>query len=131
MFARRYLFNLLLKCKEYPTNWKETRICPIFEGSDKCKITNYRSIALICNLSKAFETVFYSSIYPIRKIGFCYTSIGLLIKDQQQAIYSSLLNIYLRYFKTDQVDVIYNNIGTPSIVWTMVFFSVNLIHIIT
>lgn len=59
------IFNLCLKTNVYPQKWKETRICPIFKSGDKANIENYRSVALLCNFSKAFEIILYQRICPL------------------------------------------------------------------
>lgn len=58
------LFNLPLKCKEYVTKWRETRICSIFKSGDKFEISNYRSITLLWNFSKALESVLNRRLHP-------------------------------------------------------------------
>ena len=51
------LFNLILKTQSFPNIWKQTKIVPVFKSGDKCDITNYRPIALLCNFSKLFERI--------------------------------------------------------------------------
>lgn len=57
------LINLSLKCSIFPEKWKIARICPVFKKGDRSNLCNYRPISILCNFSKVFERVLYSSIY--------------------------------------------------------------------
>ena len=63
-----HLFHSCLSQSTLPHEWKVHKICPIPKRGDLSKITNYRSISLLCCLSKVLETIVYikiiSFIYP-------------------------------------------------------------------
>ena len=52
------LYNLIWKSKVFPVAWKLATIIPIKKpGKDSTKPTNYRPIALTCNLCKILEKI--------------------------------------------------------------------------
>ncbi|XP_063909845.1 uncharacterized protein LOC135127332 [Zophobas morio] len=57
------IFNLILKDCQVPELWKKSCITPIFKSGDKADVKNYRSISLLCNFVKTFESVMYKLIY--------------------------------------------------------------------
>lgn len=63
------LFNLALKCQEFPYLWKSSKIIPVHKKNDKNLIENYRPITIINNFSKCFERVLHSALYfPMKNL---------------------------------------------------------------
>ena len=57
------LFNLSLKEKIFPDQWKIANIIPVFKKNDPKMVSNYRPIALLSVISKIFEKCIYKYIY--------------------------------------------------------------------
>src|SRR5699024_4159919 len=53
------IFNLCIKHGTFPDRWKISKIIPIFKSKDRCHIENYRSVSILNNISKVFETLIY------------------------------------------------------------------------
>ena len=53
--AITHIINLSIACKEFPQNWKDTKIVPIFKKDDPLNPKNYRPVALIPIMSKILE----------------------------------------------------------------------------
>lgn len=104
------IFNLILKTKTYPDYWKYSKICPIFKAGNKEEIANYRPIALICTVSKIFESILHQKIY---------THVSRCIADEQHGFMtkkSTVTNLLsFNQFTTEiidnnsQVDVIFTD----------------------
>ena len=57
------VFNVCIDQGIFPAIFKLSKITPIFKKGKKKLIKNYRPIAILCNLSKIFESVIYNRIY--------------------------------------------------------------------
>lgn len=57
------LFNKSLLEKKYPKDWKLAHVIPVFKNGDRSLVSNYRPIALLCNMSKIFEKIVYKRIF--------------------------------------------------------------------
>ena len=47
----------------YPTEWKTTRVTPVFKKGIKIDLNNYRPISVIPVVSKVFEKMVYDQLY--------------------------------------------------------------------
>jgi hypothetical protein len=54
------IFNLILNSGKFPSQWKTSRICPVYKKGEKSDINNYRPIAIICNFAKIFELLLHT-----------------------------------------------------------------------
>lgn len=104
------IFNLCLNNKQYPSVWKETKICPVYKSGRKDNIENYRPISIISNLSKVFEIILYNRIYPLISRQLSQYQHGFVSKR------STVTNLFImtQYIsecldKGGQVDVIYTD----------------------
>ena len=57
------LFNMSLALGVVPLQWKMANITPVHKCEDPTLATNYRSISLLCTLSKVLERCVYSHSY--------------------------------------------------------------------
>ena len=57
-------FNNSLSCATFPTSMKYADVTPIHKKDDKTDKENYRTISILPNLSKVYERLVYSQIYP-------------------------------------------------------------------
>ena len=73
-----FIFTQSLCTGELPTDWTQANVAPIFKKGSKLQAVNYRPISLtcitcklfehiICNFSKAFDTVPHDGILSILK----------------------------------------------------------------
>ena len=59
-----YLFNLSLSTAQFPDEWKEATITPVFKKRGAaCLPTNYRPISLLSVTAKVLEAVVYEQLY--------------------------------------------------------------------
>lgn len=54
-----FLFNLVLKTNEIPTDWKTVTIVPLFKVGNAKLISNYRPISLLPQIVKLFEKLIH------------------------------------------------------------------------
>lgn len=85
-----YLFNLSIKTKTYPKQWKISKVIPVHKTGSKSDIRNYRPIAVLSIFAKIFETVLYSAIFKQLRGWFCDEQHGFL---PNRSTTSNLLNI--------------------------------------
>ena len=58
-----HIFNLSIRCEQYPKEWKHALVTPIHKGGDKCNATNYRPISILPIISKILERWVHSKVY--------------------------------------------------------------------
>ena len=59
------LINKSLELCQFPENWRNANICPIYKSGDKYDITNYRPISILSVISKVAERCIFNRIYPL------------------------------------------------------------------
>ena len=57
------LYNLSLKNRKFPSQWKIANVVPVFKKNDPKKVENYRPISLLCCMSKIFEKCIYKYLH--------------------------------------------------------------------
>ena len=58
------LFNLTLSTAQFPDEWKEATVTPVFKKRGAaCLPTNYQTISLLSVTAKVFEAVVYEQLY--------------------------------------------------------------------
>jgi hypothetical protein len=57
------LFNLSLKSREYPDDWKLAKVFPVFKAGERNDPNNYRPISVLSTISRVFEKLVYEQIY--------------------------------------------------------------------
>ena len=57
------LFNLSLKCREFPDDWKLAKVSPVFKAGERKDPNNYRPISVLSTISRVFERLVYEQIY--------------------------------------------------------------------
>ena len=57
------IYSLILKTSSFPTVWKTAYVTPVLKKGDPSELRNYRPISLLCNFSKAFESILFQHIY--------------------------------------------------------------------
>ena len=55
-----YLFKLCLSKYSIPSEWKTHHIIPIFKAGNKISVHNYRTISLLCCVSKVLEQLIFT-----------------------------------------------------------------------
>ena len=58
-----HIFNLSVRCEQYPKEWKYALVKPIHTGGDKCNTTNYRPISILPIISRILEQWVHSVVY--------------------------------------------------------------------
>ena len=61
----RLIFQTSLNKGKFPTSWKICEITPIYKENDRADISQYRPISLLKNVSKVFEKILFTNIYPL------------------------------------------------------------------
>ena len=57
------LFNLSLKSREYPDDWKLAKVSPVFKTGQRNDPNNYRPISILSTISRVFEKLVYEQVY--------------------------------------------------------------------
>ena len=57
-----HIFNLSLKTKQFPNDWKTSLVSPIFKDGERDKPSNYRPIALLSIPSKMLEHIAHEQL---------------------------------------------------------------------
>ena len=57
------LFNLSLKSREFPNDWKLAKVSPVFSAGERKDTNNYRLISVLLTISTVFEKLVYEKIY--------------------------------------------------------------------
>ena len=60
-----FKINRSLELGQFPENWRNANICPIYKSGDKSDIANYRPIPLLSVASKVAERCIFNRIYPL------------------------------------------------------------------
>ena len=56
------IFNTSFSTSQVPSDWKISRITPIFKAGDPCSVCNYRPISLLSLLGKLQERILHSAV---------------------------------------------------------------------
>ncbi|PZC85558.1 hypothetical protein B5X24_HaOG216666 [Helicoverpa armigera] len=59
------LFNKCITNGVFPEIWKRANIVPVHKSGSKNDVSTYRPISLLSGLSKLFEKLVHSEIYPV------------------------------------------------------------------
>ena len=73
-----HLFAVSLSSDSIPSYWCTHWIAPICKSGDKSLVSNYRSISLLCIVSKVLERVVYNSIQNYLERSFSCHQFGFL-----------------------------------------------------
>ena len=94
------IFNLSLKLKQVPSDWKHANVAPIFKKGDKFDPGNYRPISLTSQVCKILESILRDNIvnhltshslllqsqHGFTKGRSCLTNLLLFLEDVTKAI---------------------------------------------
>lgn len=58
-----WLYNLSLKTRKFPAEWKKSYLVPIYKNGKKSDIENYRGVAIISCIPKIFEAIVNEKIF--------------------------------------------------------------------
>lgn len=93
----KYLFNLCMRSKKFPRNWKNTIVTPLFKSGDSKDAGNYRPIACIPLPGKLLEKCMHMQLYDYLESNhlLCEHQFGFRRgRNTSQAIFNYLDNIY-------------------------------------
>jgi len=102
-----HLFNLSLASGVIPQEWKVHLVVPVYKSADRSSVKNYRPISLLCNTSKALETLIYNKIidHVLNNVTTC--QFGFLPKrstTQQLLLYlNSIFKATSQGLQTDSI----------------------------
>ena len=100
-----YLFNLSLSKSEFPSEWKNATIIPLFKGGNKKLVSNYRPVSLLPLTGKLLEKIAHRGISN-------FIENNNLLSDNQSGFrknYSTTKSI------VDLNDVIFENMNNSQI----------------
>ena len=60
--AETHKVNLSLKAKEFPSNWKVSKVIPLLKKDDPLEPKNYGPMAILPILSKVLERIVFNQI---------------------------------------------------------------------
>ena len=60
--AETHKVNLSLKAKEFPSNWKVSKVIPLLKKDDPLKPKNYRPVTILLILCKVLERIVFNQI---------------------------------------------------------------------
>ena len=66
----KFIFNLSLCQRSFPTLWKQTAVIPVFKKGNRASVNNYRPISILNTFSKIFEFVIYEQVFHYVKSKF-------------------------------------------------------------
>lgn len=104
------LFNKCISCGVFPDVWKRANIVPIHKSGSKNNVEMYRPISILSALSKLFERLVHSEIYPVIR--------HVIIKEQHgfvkdRSCVSNLLIFTTKLFESidtrQQTDAVYTD----------------------
>ena len=107
-FHVQKLFDSIIISGEYPSQWKNSYITPIFKSGDKCDIKCYRPISILSKLSLVFERVLYNKLYPFVAERLSRYQFGFIRKRSCQVQLLLYLHDIVKALDTnDQVFAVY------------------------
>lgn len=59
------IYNKCITAGVMPTPWKHAYITPVHKAGSKCSVEHYRPISILSTLSKVFERLVHSEVYPV------------------------------------------------------------------
>ena len=65
------LFNVVIKARSWPTDWKCSYITPIYKSGNHESVENYRPISILPQLSLILEKLLFRHIYPQVRVSIC------------------------------------------------------------
>ena len=57
------LFRKIFQTANFPNDWKQAIISPLFKKGDKCHVTNYKPVSLLSIASKILERIIFRRLY--------------------------------------------------------------------
>ena len=107
------LFAGIVDSCEYPSQWKDSYVTPIFKSGSKMDISCYRPISILSKLSLIFERVLYNKLYSFvadrlthRQFGFtrkrsCQSQLLIYLHDIHKSLdeNSESFAVYLDFCK--------------------------------
>ena len=57
------IFNQSIRTGLFPTDWKSTKVTPIYKSGERCKMSNYRPISVISIVARIMEKLIHNQIY--------------------------------------------------------------------
>ena len=57
-----HLFQTSISFSNIPLDWRTHRVIPVYKSGNKCLVSNYRPISLLCILSKVLERIVYNNL---------------------------------------------------------------------
>ena len=57
------IFNRSIISGIFPTEWKSTKVIPLFKQGEHSELNNYRPISIIPVVAKVFERIVYNQFY--------------------------------------------------------------------
>lgn len=104
------LFNKSLSLGSFPSQWKESRITPIFKSGNKNLVENYRPISIINSIPKLFEKLVTPHLYETFKSFIIEEQHGFVEKKSTVSNLALINEAIISAIDTrKQLDVVYTD----------------------
>ena len=58
-----YIFNLSVRPRVFPDDFKIEKVAPVFKNGDKCNLRNYKPESVLPTIARVFEKLLYNQLY--------------------------------------------------------------------
>ena len=100
-----HIFSLSLSQHYLPLEWRTNLIKPVYQSGDRSSVRNYRSISLLCIVSKVLEKIVYDNIIEYVTQSTSVYQFGFL--RGRSTLQQLLLFFYKIFTSSSQTDVVY------------------------
>ena len=86
LIALTHVFNLLLACGEFISDFKTAKVAPIHKKGSVTNVCNYRPIGLLCSMLKILEKLIYNRVVFFLKKQIFFININLASEKITQLV---------------------------------------------
>ena len=103
-----HLFSTSLQFSAIPSEWKVHCITPVYKSGDRSLVDNYRSISLLCIVSKVLERLVYDQVLEFIFDSLSLSQFGFLpARSTLQQLLVFMSDLYDNLKSKEPTDVLY------------------------